>query len=180
MSGKNRHLLAMLQRRSVAGLVGLAAVGWAFPSNASSPVASTLFTIARSKNRNIVRYVARSHEHDLDQLRPIEAHWLMRAEDGRREELSWAERRLAYGFQVSRLRADSCALGLVAFKQRLILVQRHADGFRALVTIAGQRASLERIFVQTDESALLPSVQYLELFGIGLDGTALSERIVAR
>ena len=34
---------------------------------------------------------------------PIDVYWLMLAENGRREELTWMERKMAYGFEVSGL-----------------------------------------------------------------------------
>jgi Domain of unknown function (DUF4833) len=142
--------------------------------------ATTLFTIARSKNANVVRYVARTSESGLDPRHPLAAYWLMLAEDGRREELSWAERKLAYGFEVSRASAERCVLHLTAFKQRALVVTRQGPTFRAIVTIAGKRAALERIFVQTSEDSLLPSVQYLEVFGTAVDGTPLKERVTQR
>jgi hypothetical protein len=175
-----RHLLYMVPRRQIGSFLWATAVGSVLPTGASaSPALATLFTIARSKNANVVRYSARCRQKDLDSGAPIEAHWLMLAEDGRREELSWAERKLAYGFTVSDLSADACRLRLVAFKNRPILVQRRPEGFRALVAIAGRRATLERIFVRTSEGTLFPSVQHVDLYGMSLDGAPLTERILA-
>jgi hypothetical protein len=39
---------------------------------------------------------------------------------------------------------------------------------------------LERIFVQTDEGGILPSVEYLDLFGTALSGGAVNERLAPR
>jgi hypothetical protein len=140
----------------------------------------TLFKILRSKNANVVRYLAVLEGNDLSQRQPVAAHWLMLAEDGHREELSWAERKLAYGFSVSELSPERCVVQLTAFKQRPLVVERRGKSFRATLSIAGQRATLERIFVQTSEGGLLPSVQYLDLFGSAADGSPLSERVSSR
>lgn len=171
----------MLDRRSLGGLLGAALAVGVWPARADARPASPapLFTIARSKNANVVRYLARRDENGLAQRHPIEAYWLMLAEDGRREELSWAERKLAYGFDVSAVSRDGCVLHLAAFKQRGLVVARHGQTFRALVSIAGKRATLERIFVQTSEGGLLPSVQYLDVFGTAADGTPLKERVTS-
>lgn len=147
---------------------------------AAATAAATLFTIARSKNRNVVRYQARLRDGALDPEDPIEAFWLMLAEDGRREELSWAERKLAYGFSVSGATRERCVLGLTAFKTRPLVVERMGQRFGARVSIAGKPAMLERIFVQANEGALLPSVERVDLFGRSLDGTPLVERIPVR
>jgi hypothetical protein len=169
-----------MQRRNFGLLAGSALAGWAWPEAAVAQQSSTtLFTITRSKNKNVVVYRARSHGPGLDQHQPIDAYWQMLAEDGRREELGWAERKLAYGFSVSGLTAERCVLHLTAFKQRALVVTRQASTYRAIFTIAGKRAALERIFVQTNEDSFLPSVYYLDVFGTAVDGTSLKERITS-
>lgn len=171
----------MLTRKQFGGLVAGAALGGLLAPPARAALTSTtLFTIARSKNKNVVRYLARCKDQQLDDAQPIAAHWLMLAEDGRREELTWTERQLAYGFTASHVSTEGCRLRLVAFKARSIAVERRAGTFRALVTIAGRRALLERIFVQTSEAGLFPSVVHVDLFGQSLDGSALSERLTTR
>lgn len=172
--------MSKLKRRQLTGLLGAAGALGLFSGPAeAAPTLSTLFVIARSKNQNVVRYAAR-HEHQaLDRVSPIEAHWLMLAEDGRREQLTWAERQLAYGFSVASVSEAGCQLRLVAFPARALTVERRENGFRALVTIAGQRAKLERIFVQTREGALLPSVAHVDLYGRSLDDLPVHERIAA-
>jgi Domain of unknown function (DUF4833) len=140
----------------------------------------TLFDISRNKNANIVRYAARCRGQALDATRPIDAKWLMLAEDGRREELSWGERRLAYGFAVSNLSSSGCRLRLLACEARPILVERYGQTFRALASIAGRRAVLEGIFVQAKEGTLLPSVEYIDLHGRDSQGAPLHERLFNR
>jgi Domain of unknown function (DUF4833) len=181
MREQTRHLLDMLHRRSLGGLFGTAVVSAAWPAVAEGQrSATTLFTIARSKNANVVRYVALSDDSGLILSNPIDAYWLMLAENGRREALSWAERKLAYGFSVSSSSAERCQLRLTAFKQRALLVERQGRRFRATLNIGGKRAVLERIFVQSSEEGLVPSVQYVDLFGSTPDGSPLTERVAPR
>jgi hypothetical protein len=170
----------MLERRQFCGWLCVASVSCILPDVAeAAPALRSLFTIGRSKNKNVVRYSARCHKQVLDVTAPIEAHWLMLAEDGRREELTWAERQLAYGFGASKVSVEGCQLHLVAFKARSISVERRGAAFRAVVDIAGRRAELERIFVQTNEG-ILPSVVHVDLHGRSLDGAPLSGRRCAR
>jgi hypothetical protein len=171
----------MLQRRQLGSLVGGAAASMCFPGSGQAATrVETLFKIARSKNKNVVVYRAHRRDQGLDASRPISAHWLMLAEDGRHEELTWAERKLAYGFEVTDLATDHCRLSLTACQRRSISVERRPEGFRALCQIGGQRALLERIFVQAHEGALLPSVQHVDLFGKSLAGAPVAERLLAR
>src|SRR5205814_3209051 len=148
MRGENRHCSRM-QRRNFGTLVGAALAAAAWPEGAVAGQSSgALFTVTRSKNKNAVVYRAKTHGSELDQHQPIDAYWLMLAEDGRREELGWAERKLAYGFGVSELTRKRCVLSLVAFKQRPITVERRDQMFLAFTSIAGRFGVLERIFVQ--------------------------------
>jgi hypothetical protein len=139
-----------------------------------------LFIIARSKNANIVRYdIHRTPDGRLDGAHPVEAYWLMLAENGHREELSWMERELAYGFSVSKVDTNGFSLQLSAFRQREIRVEYSNASYQARVFILGRRATLNEIFVRTDEGGLLPRVQYVELRGMTDDGIAVMERVLA-
>lgn len=165
-----------MQRRQLLGALGALAVS-GLSSPASAAARAELFRIERSKNKNVVVYRAHQVQSGLRAASPISAYWLMLAEDGRREELTWAERRLAYGFEVTDVSAERCRLTLSACSQRSLRVERADEGFRATCHIGGQRAVLQRIFVQTREGALLPGVQHVDLFGTSLTGAPLSERL---
>jgi len=60
-----------------------------------------LFRVARSTNANVVLYEARLRNGGtLDEDEPVHPVWVMLAEDGRREELNFLERAMAYGVDV--------------------------------------------------------------------------------
>ena len=62
---------------------------------------SPLFIIERSKNANVVHYDARlTADGELDPKEPVIAYWVKLTKDGRREELSWIEKKKAYGFEI--------------------------------------------------------------------------------
>jgi hypothetical protein len=117
----------------------------------------------------------------LDLEKPFIAFWVMHAEDGRREGLTFLEERLAYGFSLlSKPTHAGFRVRLKAFPKRNIDVVRGPDGaYRAELMIAGTAAVLERIFVTSDESGITPSVRYVDLFGVARDGgRKLTERLV--
>src|SRR4051812_38536029 len=122
----------MLSRRKF-GALAIAAVSSTLPEAEARERLKTplLFSIERSKNTNIVQYRARASTSGLDLKRPIEAYWRMLAEDGRREELTWAERSLAYGFALTSVSTTSCVLHLKAFEARSLQVQQQDGEFRA-------------------------------------------------
>jgi hypothetical protein len=168
-----------VQRRAL--LVGAALGSLGIEAQAHTSPTTPLFVIARSKNANVVHYEAHvAAKGALDREHPILAYWLMRAEDGRREGLTWLEERLAYGWSASFDARGELLIRLRAFSRREIRVFRRETGsFRALARIAGQRALLERIYVASDGGGLTPNVRYVDLFGTTFDdGRHITERIV--
>lgn len=157
-----------------AGLV-LSATSWASVARRQA-----LFVIARSMNANVVHYDAGVDvQGKLDQEHPLLAYWMMHAEDGHREDLSWFERQFAYGWSiVSRVEPYRVELRLTAFPQRSVVVRVDAaGGVRAELQIAGRSAALRRIFVQLADGGG-PTVRYIDLFGTDLtSGKPLRERI---
>lgn len=147
-------------------------------SEARAQPGEQLFIVARNKNANIVSYdVRRRPTGELELAAPLDAYWIMRAEDGHREPLTWIERQAAYGFSVSHVSLKGFTLRLQAFKQREIHVEWTARGYRAYLTIAGKKTALNRIFVMAAEGGLLPTVRYVELQGVNELGAPVAERI---
>jgi hypothetical protein len=166
-----------MQRRQLLAACATAAFG-GFSSASQAARGNELFRIERSKNKNVVIYNFQRGPSGLHVPSPIRAFWLMLAEDGRREELTWAERKLAYGYDVADVSVEGCVLRLSACSKRQLRIERQGNGFRAICNISAQRAVLERIFVQTSEGALLPSVQHVDLFGkSAISGLSLKERL---
>jgi hypothetical protein len=72
-------------------------------------------------------------------------------------------------------------LRLKAFPGRTLRIERHGRSYRAIVTIAGKRAVLERLFVQSEEGGVMPSVVYVDLFGRDIvSGERVIERVRKR
>ena len=167
-----------VKRRAL--LVGAALGGLGFDARAEGPGSVPLFVIARSKNANVVHYEARvGRSGSLDRSRPLAAYWVMRAEDGRREALTWIEERFAYGWSASFDARGELLVRLRAFREREIRVFRPQSGsFRALARVAGRPALLERIYVASDGGGISPTVHYVDLFGTAFgDGRRVTERI---
>jgi Domain of unknown function (DUF4833) len=169
----------MLSRRAFQVLGPVVVCQLWSPGTLHAAPSRELFTLARSTNANVVKYCVRlGRDGQLDAENPIEAYWLMLAEDGRREELTWAERQLAYGFRVSARSSQGCLLLLSACSGRQLRVHAVAGGYRAELKITQQPARLERIFVRVEQHALLPSVRYLEISGVTDRGQPVTERIL--
>ncbi len=126
-----------------------------------------LFKIERSKNANIVQYDARVlSDGALDPDKPVVGYWIRLAEDGRKMKLRFFEKRFAYGFSAAYDPASkSATLVLKADIGRNLKVLETKDGYRAMITIDGRNALIEKIFVQSSGKRLFTTVEYIELHG---------------
>ncbi len=142
----------------------------------------TLFIIQRSKNANEVHYEIQAKADGTLADEPVIAYWDLKAEGGGREDLSFFERKMAYGFEV--LEPDAKGdreMKLVAWEDRKIrLTKAEETGkWRAVTTIDGEEAFLTKLYIETDESGLAPSVLHVDLFGETVDGgDPVQERVV--
>ena len=181
MSAGVRHLLIMLSRRALPLLIPGALLALCAPELALAASPRELFTLSRSTNANVIKYAVRLDKQGLLDLKnPVEAYWLMLAENGRREELTWGERQLAYGFSVSNLTPQGCSLRLTACRDRELTVRLLDGQFKAELKILQQVARLQTVFVRAEEHALLPSVRYVDIAGLTPAGQRIAERILPR
>ncbi len=137
-----------------------------------------LFTISRSTNSNVVSYDARlNSDGQLDLKDPLEVYWLMHAERGQREELTWFEKNQAYGFSVIETGSDYAIITIRAFEKKPIRIFSYGGVTEADMEIAQKSALLQGVFVKTT-TGLIPGVEYIELKGIDrTTGKLLTERI---
>jgi hypothetical protein len=135
----------------------------------SSPQKKTqpLFIIERSKNANVVHYDARlTADGKLDPNEPVIVYWVLLAEDGRREELNWIEKKKAYGVHIKAdLSVNGYKMTVMAVPQGQITVKKDGDVIRAEMVIDGSPAVLEKIYINASDGFLGPKVHYIELYG---------------
>ncbi len=140
-------------------------------------ITDPLFTIERSKNRNIVHYDARLVSETELAADPIDAYWIM--ENGQRQDLTWLEKRYGYGIRLGERPKDGgIEISLASFGRKMFL-QRVDGKYKVIVFINGQRSILERIYVECTSGVLgIPKVVYAEFYGRTLaDGASAVERI---
>jgi hypothetical protein len=101
----------------------------AYLFGAGVELSQPLFIIEKSTNANVVHYDAViTPDGGLDPREPIIAYWVMAAEDGRREDLTSAERPKAFGFTM-------CAAVIVI---RIICVWSHSSNE---ISMSAERAT---------------------------------------
>lgn len=148
----------------------------------------SLFHIERNKNANIVQYDAVLEAPDrLLAKSPVVAYWVLLAEDGRREGLNFFDRR-GYGFKVVPEPSNGNGNGngsvpswlfyLGPAPDRTIRIMLWQQKWIAQMMLAGKNTRLTHLYVKADESAFLPSVRYVDVFGVDLvTGAKVTERL---
>ncbi len=141
---------------------------------------ATLFIIQRNLNSNEVHYDVQVGADGKLAREPVVAYWIMKAEGGRREDLTFLEGKLAYGFEVSDS-GDEREMKLVAWEDRPIRLKKSGGRWRAVTTIDGKDAYLTRLFIQSEEGGATPTVLWVDLFGEAVDGgKAVKEHVVRK
>lgn len=139
-----------------------------FPTPADSDI--RLFYIQRSSNINTILYdVNLGTDKKLDPKNPVHTYWIRYTEGGKTQELTGIQRTLAYGLHTKATAGESGSYDghFLAYRKRKFVVKMNARGQPiALFPINGKMQVLKRIFVKVDESGMMPSVIYVELWGL--------------
>ncbi len=160
-----------LRLRVLAALLACTALLAPALSSSEEGLAKTLFRIERSKNANIVKYDAQvTADGKLDPDEPVVAYWVRLNEDGRRKELSWLQRRLAYGFKTTwDDSGDFVRMEMAADIGRSVKVYERDGVFRAEARVDGRPAYIEKLFIHSIEGGWLPKVKHIEFFGVDVE-----------
>ncbi len=138
-----------------------------FPNPAKTP--NQLFYIQRSSNINVVVYDANlGADKKLDPKNPVHTYWLLYTNGGKKQELTGIQRSLAYGLHTKPIVGEPNSYDgyFFAYRKRRFLVKQNTKGEPiALFPINGKMQILEKVFVKVDESGMMPSVVYIELWG---------------
>lgn len=139
-----------------------------------------LFHISRSANRNIVCYDVHLTNGQLDCNEPIHVYWHNNEDrPGMEDELSFIQRKMAYGYKVVSITPNEAQVQLTAYKHRIVTVFRHNNEWKCKVLINDTECLLTEIYVKANPHNSL-KVEYVELHGISLaDGSMLVEQILA-
>ncbi len=158
--------------------LGLATAGTGYAQSAHK-----LFVITRTTNKNEVHYDAQvTKENKLKTDEPVIAYWIMKEKGGKREKLSYLERKKAYGFTISaEAGGESFRMIIVPYKARPIRVHVKDGKARAEIPIAGQPAFLKKLHIDVTEGIVVPTVNFVELHGEDAkSGQARYEKIVPK
>ncbi|MCX6231314.1 MAG: DUF4833 domain-containing protein [Bacteroidetes bacterium] len=136
-----------------------------FKETESTVVNKRLFVIERNMNKNTVCYDAIIKNGIINLDNPIDAYWMDYATDGKRSELNYFQRRMAFGYSIEKANAGNIYVTLKAFDKRKLFVSVDNKGIpHALIKINGIDANLSKIYV-TAKPKMYTSVQFIELYG---------------
>jgi len=146
------------------------------------PNTNTLFYIQKSSNPNTVMYEAnRLGTDNLDPDNPVKVFWIRYQEDSTTTDLSFIQRRFAYGVNFEKS-ADSAgySIHLVSYKKRKILIFKNSDGeIQANMEINGKISRFKSVFLNVKKDLFIPEIDYIDVFGEDLDtGKEVHERII--
>jgi hypothetical protein len=143
----------------------------------------SVFFIQRNKNRNEVHYGIRLDDGCAplgDE--PVYNYWLRLEEGPGVTKPVQLFQQAGYGIARQTVRAGAVEIVLRALDDRPVRVtaSKREDGrcaVEAFLDIAGAPARFDKAFVFAEEGFLLPSVKYVELYGMREDGSPVRERI---
>jgi hypothetical protein len=172
MTKRKAHILVWLLIAGVLLLLAGGVLAFFLLRADTADAGPTLFVIQRSKNANEVHYDVQVGADGALEDEPVVAYWVLKAEGGGREDLSYFERKMAYGFEVSEPDGNGeREMKLVAWEDRTIRLKQDEKGnWRAVTEIDGEDAYLTRLYIETDESGLTPEVVFVDIFGETVDG----------
>jgi hypothetical protein len=189
MSGKKASAVILLLASVLGTSHGTDAL--ALPVNDTVPdvrfpvprgVVHQLFYLQRNSNTNTVVYQLNLDEGGhVNRKEPVHVFWIRYEEGGEPRELSFIQRRFAYGLKVRQTSPDSYELRFVSYTKFPLYLTRQAgeDRYRVYVTIGRRRAVLHRIYLRIEGGSFwMPNVKYVELRGVdAATGADLVERV---
>lgn len=127
-----------------------------------------LFYLQRDPNSNTVVYSLNLEDGKIDESSPVKTHWIMYEDGAERTNLSFIQRKMAYGVHHEKVADDKFEIRIQAYKKIPVIVKRHkkSDRYAAFAQIGDREIVLNRIFVRIDGgSRFNPNVKYIELSG---------------
>lgn len=154
-------------RGEYAGFAVLVFLFSAMPALGGELTPQALFKIERSKNANIVQYDAQIEVGGkINSRKPVAAYWIRPGKEPRIKQLSFIQRRFAYGFDAKLDQENGMVtLDMVADIGRAIVVRPAQEGYRATMRIDGAESYLEKLFIHSTGGGLSTKLVYIDMFG---------------
>lgn len=148
-----------------------------FPVPAGNP--NQLFYLQRTSNTNTI-VCELNHKNGVpDPDEPIHVFWIRYTDKGQKEELSFIQRKFAYGIKSQEVSKDKYEISFVSYKKYPMYLMKGPDNrYNVYGTINQKQAIVNRIFVKINGGSFWsPNVEYIEIKGVdAANGKELIER----
>lgn len=133
-------------------------------------IENELFYLQRDPNTNTVIYQLNLKEDGkVDPEKPVNVYWMRYADKGQKEDLSYVQRKFAYGLQTKALGNDEYELRFVSHKKLPLYLKRSAvdKKYHVYIDANDKKIMLDRVFVRIEGGSYwIPNVRYVELKGL--------------
>jgi len=145
-------------------------------------IANQLFYLQRDPNLNTLIYELNIDKSgNIDEDQPVLAYWIRYGENQAKKELSYIQKKFAYGIDSKKTGKDQFELRFVSHKKLPLYLTKSTEDkkYHVYVTINNKKLLLDRIFVRIEGGSFwIPNVKYVELRGINqANDTLVTERI---
>lgn len=130
-----------------------------------------LFYLQRNINNNAIVYETNILEAgQIDRKAPIHVYWIRYSTDSTRAELTYIQRKYAYGVESREIEGKPGHFihNFVSYpkKKFYLIPDREGKKYQALTSIQGKMAILESVFIQLSGGTFwFPSIDYIEMKG---------------
>lgn len=147
-------------------IVSVAAQETSFPVPSGNN--NQLFYLQRTSNTNTIVYELNYKDGSIDPENPVQPFWIRYQERGQREELSFVQRKFAYGIKSKKIADNQYELSFVSYKKYKLYLRLAADKKFYIYTNINQKpAILTSIFIKINGGSLWsPNIEYVELSGL--------------
>ena len=134
-----------------------------------------LFYLQRTPNTNTIVYELNYKDGVFDLENPIHEFWIRYQEKGERKELSYIQRKFAYGIKARKIGANRYELSIVAYKKYKMYLELGSDNrYKVYSTINQKKVILTSIFLRINGGSFWsPNVEFIDLAGIEPAGRAV-------
>jgi hypothetical protein len=141
---------------------------------------SRLFYVQRTPNNNTIVYELKTGSNGQpDEDNPVHPYWIRYHEKGQKEELSYIQRKFAYGVNAKALGNNKWDIRFVSYKKiPFTLMKGTDDKYHIYATISQRQLIVNRIFLKIEGGSFwVPNVRYVEFKGTdAATGKEVTER----
>jgi Domain of unknown function (DUF4833) len=148
-----------------------------FPNPPLTP--NHLFYLQRTPNKNTIMCELNYKSGKLAEDEPVHVYWLRYTENGEKAELSFIQRKFAYGMKCNKITAGRYQIYFVSYKKFKMELKAGADKkYHAFAVINNKESILTKIYLHINGGTFWsPNVEYVDVTGVDpASGQVVKER----